>query len=176
MVCLAFASDAGARCADASPLLAELRVTADRGEGFDRLHRIRVHADGCVEVRRPPFHRQPGTFFARLDEAALRALQVLASDAGLRAVDPERALREAEAGLARRAQAQGELRRTHVSHPTGYALRLYAGGEPVELKAVSIFQHAELHPDSGELAAFAAAVAELLALDDLPGLRAEVQP
>lgn len=173
-VCGGVSFNAVAACADAQPLLVELRVTSDRGEGFDRLHRIRVHADGCVEVRRPPFHRQPGTYAARIDASALRAIQRLASDAELRASDPARALREAEADLAQRAQALGDLRRTHISHPTGYVLRLAAGGETIELKAESIFQQAELHPQSKELALLAETIGEVLALDALPDLRAEV--
>jgi hypothetical protein len=176
MVCCLPFLDAIAACADAQPVLVELSVSSDRGGGFDRLHRIRVHADGCVVVRRPPFHREPGTLSGHLDATALRAMQRLAGDAELRASDPERALRQAREDLFRRAQVQGELRRTHISHPTGYVLRLYGEGEPVELKAVSVFQQAELHPASAELAAIAGAVSEVLALDGLPELAAEVRP
>jgi hypothetical protein len=174
--CCGVSLHAVAACAEDQPRLVELRVTSDRGEGFDRLYRIRVHADGCVAVRRPPFHRQPGRFSARLDAASLQSMQRLAGDARLRASAPERAMREAKAAREQRAQAEGELQRTYVSHPTGYALRLYAEGVPVELKAESIFQQAALYPESAELAALAAAVEDVLALDGLPDLVAEAQP
>lgn len=165
-----------AGCADSSPAVVDLRVASDRGEGFDRLHRIRVFADGCVEVRRPPFHREPGEFSAMLAEEQLHALSRMAADPALRALDPERALHEAETALGARGKAAGELRRTYVSHPTGYVLRLNEGGEIVELKLDSVFQQAELHPESAALASFANAVAEVLALDALPDLVAEAQP
>jgi hypothetical protein len=65
--------------------------------------------------------------------------------------------------------------RTHVSHPTGYVLRLWQDDELVELQAESIFQQAELHPQSAELERLAEAIREVLALDALPGL-APVDP
>lgn len=168
--------DALAACANGSTAMIDLRVTSDRGEGFDRLHRIRVFADGCVEVRRPRFHREPGEFSAMLANESLRALARIASDPALRTLDPEHALREAEAALSARGKAAGELHRTYVSHPTGYVLRLNEGDEVVELKLESVFQHAELHPESAALASFAGAVSDVLALDALPDLVAEVQP
>lgn len=163
-------------CSEPSPALVELRVTSDRGEGFDRVHRIRVDAEGCVAVRRPPFHRLPGVFVARVEDGALLDLQTLAADRKLRAIDPQQALRDAEAGLVQRARAEGALRRHYISHPTGYVLRLQADGEVVELKAESIFQQAELHPESAELAMLAEAIAAVLALDALPDLAPEAQP
>lgn len=169
---------AAAACPGDTPVLVELRVTSDRGEGFDRVHRIRVYEDGCVAVRRPPFHRLPGAFVARVQNAELLDLKQLAGDPNLRAIDPQQALREAAAGLALRAQSEGGLRRSYISHPTGYVLRLQAEGEGevVELKAESIFQQAELHPESAELAALAEAMAAVLALDALPDLLPEAQP
>lgn len=176
---LAFAlslPDAFAACAKGATALIDLRVTSDRGEGPDRLHRIRVFADGCVEVRRPRFHREPGEFSAMLTTEQLRAVSRIASDPAVRALDPEQALRAAETALGARGRAAGELRRTYVSHPTGYVLGLNQGGEIVELKLDSVFQQAELHPESAALAAFATVVSDVLALDALPGLVAEVQP
>lgn len=168
--------DAFAACADASPVVVDLRVTSDRGEGFDRLHRIRVFANACVEVRRPPFHREPGEFSALLAEERLHALSRMAADPALRTLDPQRALHDAETVYSTRGRAAGELRRTYVSHPTGYVLRLNEGGEVVELKLDSVFQHAELHPESAALASFASAISQVLALDALPELAAEAQP
>lgn len=161
-------------CSASVPVEIELRVMSDRGEGFDRLHRIRVHADGCVAVRRPPFHRAPGEFSAQVDAARLAPLRQRVADPVLRAIDPQRALADAQSALQARGRAEGELRRTHVSHPTGYVLRLASGGETIEIKAESIFQQAELHPQSRELALLAETIGEVLALDALPELRAEV--
>ncbi len=160
-------------CGQDSPVEIELRVTSDRGEGFDRLHRIRVHADGCVAVRRPPFHRVPGEFSAPIDAARLAPLRQRLSDPALRALDPQRALAEAQASLQAHGRASGELRRTYVSHPTGYALRLGTGDDAVELMAESIFQQAELYPGSTDLAQLAETIREVIALDALPELAAE---
>jgi hypothetical protein len=151
-------------CSASVPVEIELRVMSDRGEGFDRLHRIRVHADGCVE------------FSAQVDAARLAPLRQRVADPVLRAIDPQRALADAQSALQARGRAEGELRRTHVSHPTGYVLRLASGGETIEIKAESIFQQAELHPQSRELALLAETIGEVLALDALPELRAEVSP
>lgn len=161
-------------CGDAAPVEIELRITSDRGEGFDRLHRIRVHADGCVAVRRPPFHREPGEFSARVDAERLAPLRQRLSDPALRATDPQRALIRAQSDLQARSAAQGELRRTYVSHPTGYVLRLGMGDEAVDLKVESIFQQAELYPGSTDLVRLAEAIRQVMALDALPELAAEV--
>lgn len=161
-------------CGEDAALEVELRVTSDRGEGFDRLHRIRVYADGCVTVRRPPFHRAPGEFSARVDAAHLAPLRQRLSAPALRAIDPQQALHEAQSALQARGKAQGELRRTYISHPTGYVLRLGDAANAVELKAESIFQQAELHPQSEGLALLAETIGEVLALDALPELGAEV--
>lgn len=160
-------------CGEDAALEVELRVTSDRGEGFDRLHRVRVYADSCVEVRRPPFHRQPGEFSARIDAARLAPLRQRLSAPALRAIDPQQAVQEAQSALQARGKAQGELRRTYISHPTGYVLRLGDGADAVELKAESIFQQAELHPQSEALALLAETIREVLALDALPELGAE---
>ncbi len=170
LACLAAPVEAARACADDSRPLLELRVTSDRGEGFDRVHRIRVSVDGCVSVRRPPFHRAPGEFIARLDEAGLAGLRARAADPVLRAIDPVQALDEARAAMEAHALAEGALMRTHVSHPTGYVLRLWQDDEVVEIKAESIFQQAELHPRSAELERLAEAIREVLALDALPEL------
>lgn len=159
-------------CGEEAALEVELRVTSDRGEGFDRLHRVRVYADSCVEVRRPPFHRAPGEFSARVDAARLAPLRRRLSDPALRAIDPQQAVQEAQSALQARGKAQGELRRTYISHATGYVLRLGEGADAVELKAESIFQQAELHPQSEALALLAETVREVLALDALPELGA----
>ena len=175
LACLAAPVEAALACVDDSKPLLELRVTSDRGEGYDRLHRIRVSVDGCVSVQRPPFHRAPGEFIARLDETGLAALRARAADPGLSAIDPVQALDEARAATEARGLAEGALVRTHVSHPTGYVLRLWQDDALVELKAESIFQQAELHPQSAELERLAEAIREVLALDALPGL-APVDP
>jgi len=167
---LAAPAEAALACVENAKPLLELRVTSDRGEGFDRVHRIRVSVDGCVSVRRPSFHRGPGEFSARLEESGLAALRARAADPGLRAIDPVQALDAARAEMEARGRAEGTLVRTHVSHPTGYLLRLWQDEELVELKAESIFQQAELHPQSAELERLAEAIREVLALDALPGL------
>lgn len=173
-VLLLLASHAALGCGDAEPVEIELRITSDRGEGFDRLHRIRVHADGCVAVRRPPFHREPGEFRARVDAERLAPLRQRLSDPALRAINPQRALAQAQSALQARSAAEGELRRTYVSHPTGYVLRVGTGDEAVDLKVESIFQQVELYPGSTDLLRLAEAIREVMALDTLPELAAEV--
>jgi hypothetical protein len=69
----------------------------------------------------------------------------------------------------------GELQRVYISHPTQYSLQLGEGGEAVELQLDSIFQQAQLHPDSVELRALAEAAAAVLALDAQPGLARQSQ-
>jgi hypothetical protein len=160
-------------CPDAAPLLVELRVLSDRGDAFDRLQRIRVYAGGCVEVLRPPAHREPGRFQGQLEGSQLQAMRALAANPRLRAIDPVAALLAAQ--LQARAGAVGELQRVYISHPTRYSLQLGEGGEAVELQLDSIFQQAQLHPDSVELRALAEAAAAVLALDAQPGLARQSQ-
>jgi hypothetical protein len=160
-------------CPDAAPLLVELRVLSDRGDASDRLQRLSVYAGGCVEVLRPPAHREPGSFQGQLDGLQLQAMQAFAANTRLRAIDPVAALLAAQSQA--RAGAEGELQRIYISHPTRYSLQLGEGGDAVELQLDSIFQQAQLHPDSAELRVLAEAAAAVLALDALPGLARQAQ-
>lgn len=160
----------GADGAAVAPLLAELVVTSDRGDAFDRSFRLRVHADGCLALRRPAFHREPGEHAGLLDPAALQAVRALAARPELAVIDPAAALARAQAEFAQdQPGAAGRAappRATHVSHPTWYRLRLFDGGGGLahELRMESILQHADLHPQDAELGALAAAVRQLLDL------------
>ncbi|MCG6116804.1 MAG: hypothetical protein MEQ07_01215 [Aquimonas sp.] len=163
------AACAGAQQAPA-PTLVELLATSDRGDAFDRSFRVRVHSDGCLALRRPAFHREPGEHVGTLDAAALQGVQSLAAQPALRAIDPAAALVRAQlafaqAGLAE-VGADAPPRATFVSHPTWYRLRFFdAAGEVThELRMESILQHAELHPQDPQLATLAAAVRQLLEL------------
>lgn len=171
--CLA-AEARGTDCQAGGVPVIDLEVISDRGAASDRSQRIQVHEDGCVTLRRPPAFRQPGVFSARVEGAQLQRLLGHASDPYMRALDPRQAL--AELSAASDARANEPMRRTYVSHPTWYVLRLNSAGEVVELKLESVFQHAQLNPESRPLRELAALVAEVLALDALPDSAGQVQP
>lgn len=165
-----------ASCATRGQPIIDLEVISDRGRASDRTQRIQVHEDGCVRLQRPPSFREPGVFSAQVMGTQLLSLRRLASDSSVRALDPQQALADARAASDARLQSEGQLRRTYVSHPTWYVLRLNSAGEAVELRVESVFQHAQLHPESKPLRELAAAIAEVLALDGLPASAGQVQP
>jgi hypothetical protein len=160
---------ATASCAADDPPLLSLQVVNDHVRSVDRSLQIRLHESGCVAIRRPGFHREPGQFTGAVKGEQLATLTALAGSESLRAMQVDAVLAAAEAN-ASRAAGTAPIKR-YISHPTVYVLDFH-GRQPGQLRFDSVFQHEAFYPDAPAVVEAANAVRALLALDELDSLQA----
>lgn len=161
--------------ADDLPLLS-LQVVNDHVRSPDRSLHIRLHQSGCVAIRRPGFHREPGQFSGLVKGEQLAALIQVADSESLRAMQAEAVLAAAEVQARARAAVGAAPVKHYISHPTIYVLEFH-GRQPGQLRFDSVFQYEGFYPDAPAVAEAADAVRAVLALDELDSLKAvAVQP
>jgi hypothetical protein len=167
---------ATASCAEDDLPLLSLQVDNDHIRSLDRSLQIRLHESGCVAIRRPGFHREPGVFSGLVKGEQMATLMAVAGSESLRAMQTDAVLAAAEAQVnARRAAGAAPIKH-YISHPTVYVLDFH-GHQPGQLRFDSVFQHEAFYPDAPAVGEAAAAVRAMLILDELDSLQAvAVQP
>ncbi len=135
----------------------------------DREISVRVHDNGCVELHRPSFYRQPGDYRLALTATELAELRAQADPAKLRGFDAAKLRAEiAEVQQVGAKSGSGGAEAFAVLDGDLIALEWRDGGKRSAAAWPAVHEYAEHYPEIGALQSFSAvakAVQALLARD-----------
>ena len=126
---LPLAAPAALACSTDAPLLLSLDVRAGAlAAGSDRDSWVRVHADGCAQIYRPAYLRNPGHYRAVLDSVTLQDLRTRLAGESLRKFDADQVHAQLKTVQRQRSTPLGQGELFIVSDADDYQLRWTQAG------------------------------------------------